>query len=110
LGTHCENKNKNKRVERPGLPPEQEWYYDDEAKVHYYEDGHYWFESRSVDVCQPIEDTPLGNTDIQFTMEIVDCAKLGSLVVTNITGGNDTGDKLRKINIFFQIVRSEANF
>jgi len=29
--------------------------------VHYYEDGHYWFESRSVDVSQPIEDSPLGN-------------------------------------------------
>ncbi len=64
FGTPCETK--NKRVERPGLPLEQEWYYDDEAKVHYYEDGHYWFESRSVDVCQPIEDTPLGNTDILF--------------------------------------------
>jgi hypothetical protein len=64
-------KKKKKRADTVDLVPiEQEWYYDDEAKVHYYEDGHYWFESRSVDVCQPIEDTPLGNTNIQFSMEI----------------------------------------
>ena len=61
------------------VPFEQEWYYDDEAKVHYYEDGHYWFESRSVDMCQPIEDTPLGNTAIQFSMEI-DVKSTGSRI------------------------------
>ena len=42
---------------------DQEWYFDDENNVHYYEDGHYWFESRSVDVSQPIEDSPLGEQD-----------------------------------------------
>jgi hypothetical protein len=79
------------------FPPEQEWYYDDEAKVHYYEDGHYWFESRSVDVCQPIEDTPLGtNINIQFSIEI-DVKSTGSRIrirytvyysVTGILGCN----------------------
>jgi hypothetical protein len=71
------------------VPFEQEWYYDDEAKVHYYEDGHYWFESRSVDMCQPIEDTPLGNTAIQFSMEI-DVKSTGSriryIVYYSVTG------------------------
>ena len=52
---------------KPGAPqksefsPNPECYYDEVAKVHYFTDGHYWFEIPPIDENSPMEDSPLAN-------------------------------------------------
>lgn len=52
---------------KPGTPqksefsPNPECYYDEVAKVHYFTDGHYWFEIPPIDENSPMEDSPLAN-------------------------------------------------
>ena len=38
-----------------------ECYYDEENNVHYFTDGHYWFEMPAIDENSPMEDSPLAN-------------------------------------------------
>ena len=46
---------------KPDAEPNPECYYDEEADVHYFTDGHYWFETNSIDKNSPLETSPAAN-------------------------------------------------
>ena len=46
---------------KPDAEPNPECYYDDKADVHYFTDGHYWFETSSIDTNSPLENTAAAN-------------------------------------------------
>ena len=48
-------------TEKSSVQPNPECYYDEEAKVHYFTDGHYWFEMASMDENSPMENSPTAN-------------------------------------------------
>ena len=48
-------------TEKSSVQPNPECYYDEEAKVHYFTDGHYWFEMPSMDENSPMENSPTAN-------------------------------------------------
>ena len=47
--------------EKSIVQPNPECYFDEEAKVHYFTDGHYWFEMAPIDENSPMEDSPTAN-------------------------------------------------
>ena len=46
---------------KPDAEPNPECYYDEDADVHYFTDGHYWFETNPIDTVSPLENTPQAN-------------------------------------------------
>lgn len=47
--------------EKSSVQPNPECYFDEDAKVHYFTDGHYWFEMAPIDENSPMEDSPSAN-------------------------------------------------
>ena len=47
--------------EKASVSPNPECYFDEENNVHYFTDGHYWFEMAAIDENSPMEDSPLAN-------------------------------------------------
>ena len=47
--------------EKASVSSNPECYYDEENNVHYFTDGHYWFEMPAIDENSPMEDSPLAN-------------------------------------------------
>ena len=47
--------------EKATVSPNPECYFDEENNVHYFTDGHYWFEMPAIDENSPMEDSPLAN-------------------------------------------------
>ena len=47
--------------EKSSVQPNPECYYDEDAGVHYFTDGHYWFEMSSIDENSPMENSPTAN-------------------------------------------------
>ena len=52
---------KAKEKRKPDAEPNPECYYDEDADVHYFTDGHYWFETNPIDTTSPLENTPQAN-------------------------------------------------
>ena len=50
-----------KEKRKPDAEPNPECYYDEDADVHYFTDGHYWFETNPIDTTSPLENTPQAN-------------------------------------------------
>ena len=50
-----------KEKRKPDAEPNPECYYDEDADVHYFTDGHYWFETNPIDTSSPMENTPQAN-------------------------------------------------
>ena len=50
-----------KEKRKPDAEPNPECYYDEDADVHYFTDGHYWFETNPIDTSSPLENTPQAN-------------------------------------------------
>ena len=46
---------------KPDAEPNPECYYDADADVHYFTDGHYWFETNTIDTTSPLENNPQAN-------------------------------------------------
>ena len=47
--------------EKSSVQPNPECYFDEDAKVHYFTDGHYWFEMAPIDENSPMENSPSAN-------------------------------------------------
>jgi len=56
-----ESKKKSKSAQKSDFTQNPECYYDEAANVHYFTDGHYWFEIPPIDANSPMEDSPLAN-------------------------------------------------
>ena len=50
-----------KEKRKPDAEPNPKCYYDEDADVHYFTDGHYWFETNPIDTSSPLENTPQAN-------------------------------------------------
>ena len=47
--------------EKSSVQPNPECFFDQDANVHYFTDGHYWFEMAPIDENSPLEDSPSAN-------------------------------------------------
>ena len=56
-------KKKTSRIssEKSSVQPNPECYFDEDAMVHYFTDGHYWFEMAPIDENSPMENSPSAN-------------------------------------------------
>ena len=61
IPTDSKKKPKAASAQKSDFTPNPECYYDEDAKVHYFTDGHYWFEIPPIDENSPMEDSPLAN-------------------------------------------------
>jgi len=61
ISTETKKKSKSVSAQKSDFTQNPECYYDEAAKVHYFTDGHYWFEIPPIDANSPMEDSPLAN-------------------------------------------------
>jgi hypothetical protein len=61
ISAEAKKKPRSVSAQKSDFTPNPECYYDEDAKVHYFTDGHYWFEIPPIDENSPMEDSPLAN-------------------------------------------------